>query len=390
MMNLVALLLLPLHLFIVSCVDTSQVVLMVSNITLSFDDMESDFSPSVKGTVKTGMVYVAEPLDACQDLRNKPKQSRNVTSPFVLIIRGGCTFEYKVRNAQRSGFKAAIVYDNADRNFLLAMGGDSYGIKIQAVFVTKAAGETLKKYVGFAETEVMLIPSLEYSVWSLCKAIAWILLLAVVVLAACAIVCRHCTGYRNTTSQFHGMSSRMVKAMPSVRFTYEKEDNMTSSSCAICLEDYSVGDTLRVLPCSHKFHAACVDSWLTSWRTFCPVCKRDARTSADEPPPALETTPLLSSSITTSSSSSHHSWSYPINVSHVSRDLKQQALLSLQSSSQRSDMSCRKSFHSLDYSTMSPLNPSNASPGLFSSTNHRFYSLLSNHTASAFVPGLLD
>lgn len=71
-------------------------------------------------TVETGVVYVAEPLDACRDLRNMPKQSPNGTSPFVLIVRGGCTFEYKVRNAQRSGFKAAVVYDNVDRNFLLA------------------------------------------------------------------------------------------------------------------------------------------------------------------------------------------------------------------------------------------------------------------------------
>lgn len=38
----------------------------------------------------------------------------------------------------------------------------------------------------------------------------------------------------------------------------------------------------------------CVDAWLTSWRTFCPVCKRDARTSNGEPP-ATESTPLLSS-----------------------------------------------------------------------------------------------
>lgn len=133
------------------------------------------------------------------------------------------------------------------------MGGDSDGTKIQAVFVTKTAGETIKKYAGLAETKVMLIPSLEDSVWALwCKAITLILSMAVVVLAACVTVYRHCTRHRNTTSQFHGMSRRMVKAMPSVRFTCAKEDNMTSSSCPICLEDYSVGDKLRVLPCSHS------------------------------------------------------------------------------------------------------------------------------------------
>lgn len=42
-MNLVALVLLILHIFIVSCVDAGKVVLMDSNITPSFDDMEADF-----------------------------------------------------------------------------------------------------------------------------------------------------------------------------------------------------------------------------------------------------------------------------------------------------------------------------------------------------------
>ncbi|CAH8253233.1 unnamed protein product [Arabidopsis lyrata] len=417
-MNLVVLLILTLLLFIVSyVVDAGQVILMNSNITRSFVGIEADFSPLVT-TVETGVVYVAEPLNACRNLRNKPEQSPNGTSPFVLIIRGGCSFEYKVRNAQRSGFKAAIVYDNVDRKFLFAMGGDSEGIKIQAVFVTKTAGEILKKYAGLAETEVMLISNSEDSVWSLYASIALILLLAIFcVMAACIFFYRYCTTLRNSTSQFNGMCCKMVNAMPSVTFTYAKIDNTTGFSCAICLEDYIVGDKLRVLPCSHKFHVSCVDSWLISWRTFCPVCKRDARTSADEPP-ATESTPLLSSSIATSSVvcidppplgssvsfshaspsyiqqfvrvSSHRSRSSPINGSRISENLRRQAS-PLQSSSQRSYLSM-KSFHSLGYSTMSPLNamdmspyrpyPSNASPGLFSSTNH----LLSNYTANTFSP----
>jgi E3 ubiquitin-protein ligase RNF13 len=39
----------------------------------------------------------------------------------VLIVRGGCSFEEKVRKAQRAGFKAAIIYDNEDRGTLIAM-----------------------------------------------------------------------------------------------------------------------------------------------------------------------------------------------------------------------------------------------------------------------------
>ncbi|EEF28507.1 zinc finger protein, putative [Ricinus communis] len=286
----------------------ANVVLIGRNVTLSFDDVEATFAPAVKSSGECGQLYLAEPVDACSELTNKVvKPTSNVTSPFVLVIRGGCSFEDKVRRAQRAGFKAAIVYDNEDDGVLVSMAGNSAGIKIHAVFISKSSGETLKKYVGLSEMELWLIPSFENSAWSI-MAISFISLLAMsAVLATCFFVRRHRIRRGRPRSsrvrEFHGMSSRLVKAMPSLIFTAVVEDNCTSQTCAICLEDYSVGEKLRILPCRHKFHALCVDSWLTSWRTFCPVCKRDARTSTGDPP-ASESTPLLSSSPASMASSS--------------------------------------------------------------------------------------
>lgn len=58
-------------------------------------------------------MYVAEPLDACSQLTNKVDTDKNGTvAPFVLIVRGGCSFEEKVRRAQAAGFKAVIIFDN--------------------------------------------------------------------------------------------------------------------------------------------------------------------------------------------------------------------------------------------------------------------------------------
>lgn len=43
-------------------------------------------------------------------------------------------------------------------------------------------------------------------------------------------------------------------------------------SCSICLEVFQTGEQLRILPCLHKYHQSCIDSWLAR-SPACPVCK---------------------------------------------------------------------------------------------------------------------
>ncbi|KAJ6821650.1 receptor homology region, transmembrane domain- and RING domain-containing protein 1-like isoform X1 [Iris pallida] len=284
------------------------VVLIGKNVSLSLDAVEANFAPAIKGSGEYGILYLAEPLDACTLLQNKVATGSD--SPFVLIVRGGCTFDEKVRRAQKAGFKAAIVYNNEDSCSLVAMSGSPGGIHIHAVFVSKFSGETLKKYVSCTGTELWIIPTFESSAWTI-LAISFISLLAMsAVLGTCFFVRRQRIRQEQPRApnirEFHGMSRRLVKAMPSLIFTSVLEDTCTSATCAICLEDYNIGEKLRILPCRHKFHAICVDSWLTTWRTFCPVCKRDARTSTGNPPPS-ECTPLLSSAGSTPNSSFYSS-----------------------------------------------------------------------------------
>lgn len=152
------------------------------------------------------------------------------------------------------------------------MAGNSAGIKIPAVFVSKATGHKLKIYAGPA-VEVWILASYESSAWSI-MAISFISLLAMsAVLATCFFVRRHRIRRERPQArvrEFHGMSSRLVKAMPSLIFTAVTEENCTASTCAICLEDYMVGDRLRVLPCRHSkfcfsFVLVAVYEYLLMW-----------------------------------------------------------------------------------------------------------------------------
>jgi Ring finger domain len=41
--------------------------------------------------------------------------------------------------------------------------------------------------------------------------------------------------------------------------------------CSICTEDFHFGEDVRVLPCNHKYHPACIDPWLLNVSGTCPL-----------------------------------------------------------------------------------------------------------------------
>jgi len=45
---------------------------------------------------------------------------------------------------------------------------------------------------------------------------------------------------------------------------------LVDQTCSICLEYFNVGERARRLPCSHVFHAHCIDEWLTRSSSICP------------------------------------------------------------------------------------------------------------------------
>jgi hypothetical protein len=48
-------------------------------------------------------------------------------------------------------------------------------------------------------------------------------------------------------------------------------DDSGNNVCPICTEDFVKGQNVRVLPCSHQFHPACIDPWLINVSGTCPL-----------------------------------------------------------------------------------------------------------------------
>ncbi|KAJ7956258.1 RING-H2 finger protein [Quillaja saponaria] len=83
---------------------------------------------------------------------------------------------------------------------------------------------------------------------------------------------------QSSSNETKGISIVDLKKLPC--FEYEEAEKGGSHvECAVCLENFKVGDKCRLLPnCNHIFHVQCIDTWLL--RTpICPFC----RTYANSP-----------------------------------------------------------------------------------------------------------
>mmetsp|Transcript_40080 Transcript_40080/g.55694 ORF Transcript_40080/g.55694 Transcript_40080/m.55694 type:complete len:277 (-) Transcript_40080:342-1172(-) len=62
----------------------------------------------------------------------------------------------------------------------------------------------------------------------------------------------------------------------------------STEECYVCLSEYVEGEQLRVLPCKHEFHAACVDKWLKEVHRVCPLCRASVCDTRETSPTCVD------------------------------------------------------------------------------------------------------
>ncbi|KRX43109.1 Stromal cell-derived factor 2 [Trichinella murrelli] len=239
-----------------------------------FDDCTASsatFGLAIVAEEVTMCTLAVEPILACGQLPPAPTHFNStpfcISGYYAIARRGNCSFAKKAFNAQKAGYSGLFIYNDYDEVFPMA-GDESYNSRADDF-----PNVWLKAYQRLSKQR---------------RSFRW---------------------FRNQQRlQRRRLTRRQLKKIPNRKYKKGDEHEM----CAICLEDFADGDKMRLLPCGHVYHCACVDPWLLKNRKVCPVCKRKVTDdsddsdwdSADEQPAAPSEHSPLFSNLSSSRSSS--------------------------------------------------------------------------------------
>ncbi|KAK9872682.1 hypothetical protein WA026_018816, partial [Henosepilachna vigintioctopunctata] len=58
----------------------------------------------------------------------------------------------------------------------------------------------------------------------------------------------------------HGLSKQKIESLVSFKFNVDRHKG-NQTSCVVCMFEFEPSQLIRRLPCSHEFHAQCIDEW---------------------------------------------------------------------------------------------------------------------------------
>ncbi|XP_061024075.1 E3 ubiquitin-protein ligase RNF13 isoform X2 [Dama dama] len=132
------------------------------NASQTFDDLPARFGYRLPAEGLKGFLINSKPENACEPIVPPPGRDNSSGAFIVLIRRLDCNFDEKVLNAQRAGYKAAIVH-NVDSDDLISMGSNDIEvlkkIDIPSVFIGESSANSLKDEFTYEKGgHIILVP----------------------------------------------------------------------------------------------------------------------------------------------------------------------------------------------------------------------------------------
>uniref|UniRef100_A0A087XQM7 RING-type E3 ubiquitin transferase n=3 Tax=Poecilia TaxID=8080 RepID=A0A087XQM7_POEFO len=70
-----------------------------------------------------------------------------------------------------------------------------------------------------------------------------------------------------------GLTKEQIDNLSTRTYGQASLEGEMGRACSVCINEYTQGNKLRRLPCSHEFHVHCIDRWLSENNT-CPICRQ--------------------------------------------------------------------------------------------------------------------
>merc|ERR1712025_177212 len=256
-----------------------------------YEDLPARFGDALPEDGLVGYLVQAKPLHACAPIAPPPSIPPEPGIPplhWIAIIRRSedgvgeeCTFQEKVKAAMVANYSAAIIY-NYKNDELIPMGGDSDDL-IPSVFIGFSDGNKILEHYTYSagkhEYVVRITDNAPFDInayllpFAIVVGICFIIMLGIMVFK--------CIQDRRRERR-HRLPKSSLKKIPTKKFVAGDEAHY--ETCCICLDDYVIGDKLRILPCDHAYHIKCIDPWLLKNKRVCPQCRKKVFASGEVPP----------------------------------------------------------------------------------------------------------
>lgn len=215
------------------------------------------------------------------------KMSNQPKLPWIALIpRGNCQFVTKVLNAKALNASAVVIFDNNSgqsvESLLMKCNGvgNIGAISISGKLGVRLAAE-LKNHDVYLRIEVGETHYNKEQAWKAGKTSVLFVLVSFILLMCISLAWlvfyyvqrfRYFYARDKKEKQLLNAAKKAISKLSSRICGANGVQEDAEESCAVCLEGYRNGETLRVLFCRHEFHKQCVDPWLLEHRT-CPICK---------------------------------------------------------------------------------------------------------------------
>ncbi|NWS01695.1 RNF43 ligase, partial [Motacilla alba] len=245
--------------------------------------LEGEFANVAEVTPAEGKLLQSHPLSLCNT-----SEDEHTESGFITIVKleqpdrdpNPClSLANKAKLAGERGARA-ILFDITDDESAADQLRKPRGLSQPVVLIRGHDAELLmgvvnKNREAHVKIEVKEPPAWpDYDVWILLTVVSTVvvIILIFVVRTKCQLNRTQDSVQQQTLQAIGQLATRRYhpRARPAPRW-----DSASSCSsapvCAICLEEFSEGQELRIISCSHEFHRECVDPWLQQHHT-CPLC----------------------------------------------------------------------------------------------------------------------